>query len=128
MLIAPQLVKKYKIDKIISYQNNIIPRTNVPQTLYMHNSIPFSDVKFKFLKEPKLWAYQNIISRLIFKSMKKADYIIVQSSWIKEASITKLKINKNKISVEPPEFKEKISVLLMAIKNLIELFLSGRCI
>ncbi|MGB7604952.1 MAG: hypothetical protein WBL93_05690, partial [Lutisporaceae bacterium] len=101
-IIAPKLIKKFKVDKVLSFQNVIIPNTKVEQILYMHNSLPFVDYKFKFIKNRHLWVYQNIISKKIFKSIKKANKIIVQSEWIKKACIKKIKVSSGKISVISP--------------------------
>lgn len=103
--IAPGLIKRYKVDRVISYQNTIIPRVKVYQTLYFHNSIPFTDIKFRLLEDVKLWTYQNIISKLIFKSLIKANQIIVQSNWIKDACVSKLGIDERNILVQPPEIR-----------------------
>src|SRR4051794_5866253 len=43
--VASFLVKKYKVDKIISYQNVTIPYTRIRQALYVHQSLPFVDYK-----------------------------------------------------------------------------------
>lgn len=101
-IIAPKLIKKYNIDKLLSFQNVIIPHTNVKQTLYVHNCLPFINYKFTLKENRHLWIYQNIISRGITKSIKKADNVIVQTKWMKEACLKKTKINRKKIDVVPP--------------------------
>lgn len=101
-IVAPKLIKKYKIDKVLSFQNIIIPHTKVEQVLYMHNSLPFVEYKFTFRKNKHLWIYQNIIGRNIVNSIKKANKVLVQSEWIKKACIEKSKISNEKISVIPP--------------------------
>ncbi|MFY3790517.1 glycosyltransferase [Ureibacillus sp. MALMAid1270] len=102
-IIAPRLIKDYKIDKVISYQNIIIPNTDVTQTLYVHNCLPFIDYKFSLKENRHLWIYQNIISRKIIKSIKKADKVIVQTKWMKEAIIEKTNVESEKIKVVPPK-------------------------
>jgi glycosyltransferase involved in cell wall biosynthesis len=115
--IAPKLVKKYDIDKIFSLQNLIIPRTNVDQILYVHQSIPFADYKFSINENFKLWVYQNIIGKKIYKSIKKANKVIVQTEWMKEASVEKLGVDKNQIEVIPPEINFKIKETFDLTKN-----------
>jgi glycosyltransferase involved in cell wall biosynthesis len=107
-IIAPKLVKKYNIDKIFSLQNIIIPRTNVDQILYVHQSLPFVEYKFSIIEDLKLWIYQNIIGKKIYKSIKKANKVIVQTEWMKDASIKKIEINSNKIKVIPPKINLNI--------------------
>lgn len=101
--IAPKLVKEHKVDEVFSLQNVIIPCINTSQTVYVHNSLPFSEYKFTFMENKLLWIYQNIISKVIFKSMKKANKVIVQTNWMKDESMKRLNIKESKIEVRPPE-------------------------
>ena len=108
---APKLIKKIKPDEIISLQNVLVPRIKIKQTLYLHQPLPFSDIRFSFLKFPRLWIYQNVISSLILKSIKRADKVIVQTSWMKDSVIAKTKQDyKDKIIIRQPhishQFKE----------------------
>lgn len=106
--VAPQLVKKYKIDEIISLQNMVVPRVNIKQTLYVHNSLPFINKKFKLLESPLFWAYQNIIGKKIINSIKKANQVIVQTNWMKDACVNRAKVTPKKIIVKPPEINIEI--------------------
>lgn len=103
-LIAHKLVKRYNVDKILSLQNLIIPRVKgVKQYLYVHQSLPFVDYRFKFKDNKKLWVYQNIIGKGILNSIRKADHIIVQTEWMKELCAEKSGVKNSKIEVKPPE-------------------------
>ncbi|MDD2371391.1 MAG: glycosyltransferase [Firmicutes bacterium] len=106
--IAPKLIKRYSIDKVLSLQNIIIPHTTIWQTVYIHNSLPFSEYRFSFLKHRVLWIYQNILSRKIYKSIKKAKEVIVQTEWMKKAIINKLHVNESKIKINPIEISFKV--------------------
>ena len=44
--IAPNLVKKHGVEKVMSLQNIGIPRINVPQTVYIQNALFFTEHKF----------------------------------------------------------------------------------
>jgi glycosyltransferase involved in cell wall biosynthesis len=81
--IAPKLIKKYKVDEVLSLQNIIIPHTKVYQRVFIHNALPFSEYRFSFREDKLLWIYQNIIGKKIIKSIKKADFVIVQTNWMK---------------------------------------------
>ncbi|WP_238652139.1 glycosyltransferase [Paenibacillus piscarius] len=107
-VIAPKLIKKFNIDKIVSFQNITIPLTSVPQILYMHNSLPFVEHKFSFLSNKRLWLYQNVMAKKIFKSIKKAKKTIVQSNWIKEVCLKRVKVPNEKLVVIPPDIKMDI--------------------
>jgi glycosyltransferase involved in cell wall biosynthesis len=101
--VAPRLVKKYEIDEVLSLQNLTVPRVLQPQTVYLHQSLPFSEYRFSFFAEPLLWTYQNIIGRMILRSIKKADAVIVQTKWMKTACMEKTGCRESKFTVAPPE-------------------------
>ena len=105
--VAPKLVKKYNADEVLSLQDVIVPKVKIKQTLYLHQPLPFCVHKFSLFKDTKLWAYQNLISKLIYKSVRKADKVIVQTNWVKAACVEKIKADPNKIVVELPKIDIK---------------------
>src|SRR5690606_19108189 len=107
--VAPKLIKKHDIDKVLSFQNVVVPHTGVPQVLYVHQPLPFVDYKFSFKENKTFWAYQNLISRIIKKSIKKAQKTIVQTHWMKEACINQIGVHSNKIKVIPPKINIDIN-------------------
>ncbi len=87
-------------DVVFSLQNIITFGVKAPQCTYIHQSLPYTKMKnFSFFKsEERVSAvYQKLIGQLIHLSAKKADKVIVQSRWMKEAVIEKTKISENKI-------------------------------
>ena len=100
---APKIIKKYKIDRVLSLQNILLPRINLSQTLYLHQPLPFVDYHFGFFENPLFWTYQNIIGKIIKNSVRKADKVIVQTKWMREACATQCYVNIEKIVVEPPQ-------------------------
>ena len=86
-IIAPKLIKDHDIDQVLSLQNIIIPHTSVFQSVFVHNALPFSEYRFRLKEDRLLWIYQNIIGKNIFKSIKKADRVIVQTNWMKNTII-----------------------------------------
>jgi glycosyltransferase involved in cell wall biosynthesis len=103
--VAPKLIDKYKPDEVLSLQNVVVPRTKTFQTLYVHNALPFSEYRFSFFEDKMLWVYQNILSRMIFKSIGKADKVIVQTKWMKKKCVEMLSVDEEKIEVMPPDIK-----------------------
>jgi len=104
-----KFVKGLKPDVIVSLQNIITFGVKVPQVVYMHQSIPFQDQKnFSFFKrdERSLAVIQKLIGRVIKKSVKKADKVIVQSQWIRDAVIKKTKIKEDKIVAVMPTIED----------------------
>lgn len=110
---AKKLIKKLKPDVIFSMQNIIaFGVKDIPQVLYMHQSIPFQSVKnFSFLKkdERSLAFVQYFIGMIIKMSIKRADCTIVQTNWIRDAVIKKTKISEKKIVTIFPDI-EKILI------------------
>lgn len=101
-----RVIEKYKPDVVISLQNIVTFGLKIPQYVYIHQSIPYQDVKrFSFLKkeERKYAVYQYVIGTLINLSAKIADGIIVQTEWMKDAVSKKARINKEKIEVCLPD-------------------------
>ncbi len=93
-------------DAVLSLQNIITFGVKAPQYAYIHQSIPYQAVKsFSFFKaeERGLAVYQHLIGRLIHRSARRADGVIVQSDWMKEAVAKKAKISQDKIITAMPE-------------------------
>ena len=107
----PGLIKRLEIEEVLSLQNMGIPHCTVKQTVYVHNAIPFTEHRFSAIKEPFLWTYQNVIGRLIYSSLRKADSVIVQTLWMKEEVIKRCQISGDKILVQRVYVKEQNSGL-----------------
>lgn len=108
MFVAYKIVEKYKINEVLSLQNVIVQNVKVKQTLYLHQPLPFVEKRYTITENIKFWVYQNIISKLIFSSIRKADFVIVQTEWMKKACLEKVKVNFNKIKVEQPNINIEI--------------------
>ncbi len=101
-------IGKLKPDVVVSLQNIITFGLKIPQIVYIHQSIPFQNQKeFSFLKgnERKLAVYQHLIGRIIKRSAKFADKIIVQTEWMKKAVCQKANTSSEKIYVVTPNIK-----------------------
>lgn len=101
-----KLLKEFKPDKVFSLQNKGIDFYKKEQLVYLHLPFILTDHKFDIKVDgKKLWAYQNIISKSIFKSLRKVDMTIVQTEWMKEALVKKAGVNTDKIVVQQPDIK-----------------------
>ncbi len=107
-VVSGKLLKKHKIDQIFSLQNTVLPYTNIDQIVYLHQPLPFVEYKYRLSEDKRMWCYQNVISRFISHSIKRAKQIIVQTQWMKNAVITKENISPDKIVLDPP----KINVVI----------------
>lgn len=103
IFIAHRIVKKYQMDEVISLQNVIIPKVTIKQTLYLHQPLPFIEKRYKITENVKFWIYQNIISKMIYKSIKKADHVIVQTKWMRNACINKVDVDVSKFTIQQPD-------------------------
>lgn len=112
--IMPIIIKKMKPNAVINLQNVYVKSNGVKQTIYLHQSIPFTEIKIPIFYL-KLWVYQNIIGKMIFKSVKKADQIIVQTKWMKQSIIDKKLCSESKIRIE------QIEVSDLNVKNFVGL-------
>ncbi|WP_018757567.1 glycosyltransferase [Paenibacillus terrigena] len=104
--LAGRRIKKYRPDVIFSLQNIPIPFSQVPNIVYVHQSLPFQNVKrYSFFdrRERSMAFYQHVIGRLIKAGVRRANQVIVQSSWMKLAMIDQTQIQENKVAVIPPE-------------------------
>ena len=100
--IAPRIIREEKADKVLSLQNIVVPRTKLPQVVFLHNALPFVEYKIPIKDSLVLWVYQNIIAKFIYSSVKKAEKVIVQTHWMKDACVEKTKVSPDKIMVIPP--------------------------
>lgn len=93
-------INSFNPDVVFSMQNIITFGLKVPQCLYVHQSLPYTNMKrFSLLKkkERESAIYQKYIGKIIDISIKKSDKVIVQTKWMKEAIINKLSIPESKI-------------------------------
>lgn len=102
----PTLIREGRFDIIISLQNMPVKKCNVPQLVYLHQSLQYCPKHFSLLKseERSLAFRQKFICRLIKKNIKFANHIFVQTDWIRKATIEWCGINEDKISVVPVSF------------------------
>ena len=82
-----KLVKKIQPDGFICMQNTAVSGITCKQTVYLHQPLQFSPVKYRFLRrEERGFAFrQRVICPLIRRSLRKADRVIVQTNWMKES-------------------------------------------
>lgn len=100
--VAPKLAKIYKANCVFSLQNVAVRSGSLPQIVFLHQPIPFCPKKFSLFKSPKLWIYQNVVSHLILNSAKKADKVVVQTKWMKDALVSRTGCPTEKIEQIPP--------------------------
>jgi glycosyltransferase involved in cell wall biosynthesis len=106
--VAHKIVVKYNADEVLSLQNVIVKKVKVKQTLYLHQPLPFIEKKYSITENFKFWLYQNVINKIIFRSIRLADKVVVQTQWMKNACLQKVKVSPNKFDLIQPEIHMKI--------------------
>lgn len=100
LIYGRKFINKLNPDVVFSMQNIITFGIKSKQIVYVHQALPFqSTKKFSFIDriERGMAIYQYIIGILIKYSIIKADRVIVQTKWMRDAVIDKTKISKDKI-------------------------------
>ncbi len=109
LFIARKYIKKYKINEILSLQNNIIPFLKIKQILYFHNSLPFSQYRFRIYENIIFWFYQNIITYVYFFSFLNSNFTVLQANWIRELLIKRKFIRIDNSIVISPVIKHNVT-------------------
>lgn len=81
-------IAKLAPDYVLSLQNIITFGLTCKQGVYVHQAIPFQNIKsFSFVKkrERKYAIYQHIIGKIIKWSIKYSNDVFVQTHWMKKA-------------------------------------------
>jgi len=109
IFIAHKVINRYGADTILSLQNTRVSFAKQPTEIYLHQTLPFAKKRYSLIENPKFWVYQNIISKVIFRSLKHASKITVQTKWVAEALVATVGIPKNKITITQPKLSENFS-------------------
>lgn len=103
-----KFIQRLEPDVVFSLQNIITFGIRVPQVVYIHQSIPFQTIKnFSFWKkeERSLAVIQHLIGRIIKRSAKKSDQVIVQTQWMKDAVCRQCDLPESKVHTSLPTVK-----------------------
>lgn len=104
-----KIISELKPDVVFSLQNVITFGLKAPQVTYIHQPIPFqSTKKFSLFKrsERAVAIYQYFIGSVIKRSAKKADKVIVQTTWIRDAVCKKCRISEDKVTIIAPNIPD----------------------
>ena len=99
---AHRLVKRYHADKVLSLQNIELPHAGVPQIVYEHNALPFSEYRFKPWEALRPWMTQQILGRMMKGSIRRAEKVLVQTNWMKQEIVRQCRIPEDKVEVKFP--------------------------
>lgn len=88
MTTARRAVDAFDPDIVLSLQNtDTLARGRRPLAIYMHQPLPYSDVRFSFFRraERALAVRQHILGRWIRWSIRRSAVTFVQTSWVARA-------------------------------------------
>ena len=103
--IAHKLIGREIDVKVVSLQNIPIPRYKFSQNIYLHNIIPFSDIKFSLFVEFNMWFRKKVIGKFIEKRLHNKNLYYVQSNWFKKILVDQTLLKSERIVVEKPKIK-----------------------
>lgn len=103
LFVVGKIAKRLGVSRVISLENNAFPLLRAGQSVFLHQPLFFTPIKFGLRRAPKLWIYQNIIARFCRATLRFADRIVVQTQWLKDAAIKKLGFEGGKIVIVRPE-------------------------
>lgn len=86
--IGRRRVNAIQPDVVLSLQNTRILGVQAPQVVYVHQPVPFQRTRsfsFRRRDERTLALYQHVIGRIIKRSLRSADAVVVQTRWMRDA-------------------------------------------
>lgn len=108
---ARALLNEFKPDQVLSLQNKGIPFFKKEQLVYLQLPFVLTDRRLDAKRDGKrLWFYQNVLSRSIFRSLRRADRTVVQTRWMKDALVKKAGVSEDKIIVQAPDLPEDMII------------------
>jgi len=111
IIFGKKFINSFEPDVVLSLQNIITIGVACPQIVYIHQAIPFQNSKtFSFFRknERVLAVYQHFIGALIKLSARRADKVVVQTNWMKEAVCDRAGVKEDKVIVIPPSIDLKL--------------------
>lgn len=89
-LTGERIINALRPDVVLSLQNTTVTGVDCPQILYLHQSLPFfQERRYSFLKpkESRVALYQRAVGGLIKRSVRRADRVVVQTAWLRDAIV-----------------------------------------
>lgn len=100
-----RIINSLRPDVVLSLQNTYTYGLSCPQVVYVHQPIPFQQMKVFSLRrrdERRLATYQHLIGAVIKQSIRRADHVIVQTRWVRDAIVDQVRIAGERVTVVPP--------------------------
>jgi len=104
-----RLINALKPDVVFSLQNTYTYGVGCPQVVYVHQSLPFQQAKnFSMWRrdERRMAIYQHIIGAIIKQSIRRADHVIVQTRWMRDAILEQVGIPEDRVKSILPDLDD----------------------
>jgi glycosyltransferase involved in cell wall biosynthesis len=104
-----RLIKSLQPDVVLSLQNTYTYGVRCPQVVYVHQCLPFERTKSFSLwrRDERLLAiYQHVIGAIIKQSIRRADHVIVQTQWMREAILEQVGIANDRVDSVLPDLDD----------------------
>lgn len=104
-----RLFASLRPDVVFSLQNTVTYGVTCPQVVYVHQSLPFQRVRnFSLLRRDErfLAVYQHVIGRIIRWSIRRADRVIVQTDWMRDAILNQVGVAENRVETISPDLED----------------------
>ena len=105
-----ELVRAENPDVVLSLQNTVVWGVKVPQVDYIHQALPFQrEKKFSFLKreERDIAVRQHLIGAVIKQSARRAERVVVQTEWMKDAVCASVGKDRELVTVIYPPYERE---------------------
>lgn len=109
LIVGRRLIRSFKPDVVFSLQNTYTYGVECPQVLYVHQPLPFQQSKnFSLWRrdERLLGIYQHLIGALIKQSIRRADHVIVQTQWMRNAVLEQVGIAADRVDSVLPDLDD----------------------
>lgn len=102
-----RLTKAVQPTVIVSLQNTPVRVRGIPQFVYLHQALPFSDYSLKFRTYPRLWLYAVLTSYRIKAGLRSSAHYVVQTKWMAEAVRSTIGGRKGRITTIRPTVPQR---------------------
>lgn len=102
-------IRALQPDVVFSLQNTYTYGPRCPQVVYVHQSLPFQRTEnFSLWRrdERLLAVYQHLIGAVIKQSIRRADHVIVQTQWMRDAILHQTGIADDRVTSVLPDLDD----------------------
>ena len=99
------VIRRCKIDRIVSLQNVMVTNCRLPQVVVLHNALPFHRCDRSVLSSTVGILKQRVINRRIMKSLVAAERVIIPNEWMYRSCIGVPGVKASKVVMVKPNME-----------------------